>query len=86
MLQTQYNYGEVVANFDNCNFDSSARDTEPVKISSYASKNGNSISLTMNNCSLIAKANTDYISGYSADNVEVTLNNCKGRNGENITL
>lgn len=86
MLQTQYKYGEVVANFDNCNFDSSARDSDTVKISSYASNNGNSISLTMNNCSLIARANANYIGGYSASNVNVTLNNCTGRDGEEITL
>ncbi len=87
MLQTQYNYGQVVANFENCSFDTSTRDSEPVKISSYATKSGNSISLTMDGCSLIAKSPedlSDYISGYSAENVTLTLNNCTGN--DNVAL
>ena len=86
MLQTQYTYGNVVASFENCSFDSSARDCEPVKISSCENKSGNSISLTMDGCSLIAKDGTDYISGYNASNVTMTLNNCTGNNSTELTV
>lgn len=84
-LQTQYTYGEVVATFENCYFDSSIRDCEPVKISSYASNTGNSISLTMTKCSLIAKEGTNYISGSDASNVTLVLNNCTGNYGTSLT-
>ena len=87
-LCTQYNYGEVVASFTNCNFDNSNRDCEPVKISSYKDKSGNNISLTMNNCSLKNKGATelsDYISGYNATNVTMTLNNCTSNNDVALT-